>query len=99
MKIGGLNEKNLTRVTRYLWLMVKTPSTRMAVLEEIFLAALPIGAGWTVVGPFVQNDLERFLCVLPAAACVELVGLVERGECAGPLVWRAINTSSPRGGQ
>ena len=32
-------------------------------IEEIFLAALPIGAGWAVVGPPIENGLERFLGV------------------------------------
>jgi hypothetical protein len=30
-------------------------------IEEIILAALPIGAGWAVVAPLVENGLERFL--------------------------------------
>src|SRR6267154_4655333 len=60
-------------------------------VEEIFLAALPIGAGWTVVGPFVQNDLERSLRVLPTALAVELVGLLKEGDALTHFAWRAIS--------
>src|SRR5713226_10124132 len=60
-------------------------------VEEIFLAALPIGAGWTVVGPFVQNDLERSLRVLPTALAVELVGLLKEGDALAHFAWGAIS--------
>src|SRR5260370_7612381 len=55
-------------------------------IEEIFLAAFPIGAGWAVVGPLVQNDLERFLRVFPPALPVEFMGLLEEIEAGGALV-------------
>jgi len=49
-------------------------------IEEIILAALPIGAGRAVAGPFVENGLERFLRVFPAALAVEFMGPLEEIE-------------------
>src|SRR5713101_8771533 len=60
-------------------------------IEEIFLAAFPIGAGWAVVGPLVQNDLERFLRVFPAALAVEFMGLLEEIEAGAQFVRGAVN--------
>src|SRR5260370_7963993 len=60
-------------------------------IEEIFLAALPIGAGWAVVGPFVQNGLERVLRVFPAAPAVELMGLLEKMDTVTHFVRGAVH--------
>src|SRR5260370_42083127 len=60
-------------------------------IEEIFLAAFPIGAGWAVIGPLVQNDLERFLRVFPAALAVEFMGLLEEIEAGAHFVRGTVN--------
>ena len=60
-------------------------------IEEIFLAALPIGAGRAVFGPPVESDLERFLGVSPAAFAVELMGLFEQIQAAAHFVRGAVN--------
>src|SRR5713101_5062749 len=60
-------------------------------IEEIFLAAFPIGAGWAVAGPFVQNGLERVLRVFPAALAVELMGLLEKIETVTHFPRGAVN--------
>src|SRR6266566_10110181 len=60
-------------------------------IEEIFLAALPIGAGWAVVGPPIENGLERFLGVLPSAFPVELMGPLEEVEPVAHFVRGAVN--------
>src|SRR5260370_2839533 len=64
-------------------------------IEEIFLAAFPIGAGWAVVGPLVQNDLERFLRVFPTSLPVEFMGLSEEIEAGGPFPPRGPKHSFP----
>ena len=64
-------------------------------IEEIFLAALPIiGAGWAVVGPPIENGLERFLGVLPSAFPVELMGPLEEIEPVVHFVRGAVNRVS-----
>src|SRR5260370_7403958 len=63
-------------------------------VEEIFLAAFPIGAGWTVVGPFVQNDLERFLRVLPTPLAVEFAGVFKDADALAYFVSGALHTVS-----
>src|ERR1700704_5119360 len=65
--------------------------TGRRLVEEIFLAALPIGAGWTVIGPLVQNGLEGVLCVLPVSLAVELMGLSKKIGAHTHFVWGAVN--------
>src|SRR6266403_2008355 len=60
-------------------------------IEEIFLTALPIGAGRAVIGPLVENSLEGFLGVFPAALPVELMGLLEEIEASTYFVRGAVN--------
>src|SRR5712691_6569611 len=60
-------------------------------IEEIFLAALPIGEGGAVIGPLVQNGLERVLRVLPAAPAVELVGLLKKVDALTHFVRGAVS--------
>src|SRR6266436_6246079 len=60
-------------------------------IEEIFLAALPIGAGGAVIGPLVQNGLEKVLRVLPAAPAVELVGLLKKVDALTHFVRGAVS--------
>jgi len=66
------------------------PSGRR-LIEEIFLTALPIGAGWAVIGPLVENGLERFLGVFPAALSVEFMGPLEEIEASTYFVRGAVN--------
>src|ERR1700730_320228 len=60
-------------------------------IEEIILAAFPIGAGWAVVGPLVENGLERLLRVFPAALPVEFMGPLEEIDTVTHFVRRAVN--------
>src|SRR5882762_2172549 len=60
-------------------------------IEEIILAALPIGAGRAVAGPFVENGLERFLRVFPAALAVEFMGPLEEIETVTHFARGAVN--------
>src|SRR6267154_4521953 len=68
---------------------------RGRLIEEILLAALPIGAGRTVIGPLVENDLEGFLRILPAALAVELVGLPEELDPHAHFVGAAVHRILP----
>src|SRR6202140_3131980 len=60
-------------------------------VEEIFLAALPIGARWAVIGPTIENGLERFLGFFPTALPVQFMGLVEEIEASAYFVRGAVN--------
>src|SRR6202521_4642631 len=60
-------------------------------IEEIFLAAFPISARRAVIGPLVQNGLERFLGVFPAALAVEFMGRLEELEAVTHFVRGAVN--------
>src|SRR5712691_12557568 len=64
---------------------------RRRLIEEIFLAPLPIRTRGTVIGPFVQNVLERFLRVFPAALAIELMGLMKEVEAVTNFVRSAVD--------
>src|SRR6266568_7551776 len=48
--------------------------------KKIVLAALPVGAGWAVVGPLVEDGLERALRSLPLAVAVKHASFLETFE-------------------
>src|SRR5437016_9541892 len=60
-------------------------------IKEIFLAALPIGAGRAVFGPAVENRLKRFLGVFPATLPIELPGLLEEIEASTHFLRGTVN--------
>src|SRR5258708_39230572 len=75
----------------FFFLMIRRPPRSTLFPYTTLFRSLPIGAGWAVVGPLVQNDLERFLRVFPAALAVEFMGLLEEIEAGAHFVRGAVN--------
>src|SRR5258708_18730764 len=75
----------------FFFLMIRRPPRSTLFPYTTLFRSLPIGAGWAVVGPLVQNDLERFLRVFPAALAVEFMGLLEEIEAGAPLLPGAVD--------
>src|SRR5260370_13424380 len=76
-------ENCVTRLTLFVGHREDAIPAGRRLIEEVFLAPLPIRARGTIIGPFVQNALERFLSVFPAALAIELMGLTEEVEAVG----------------
>src|SRR5260370_16546451 len=81
----------VTRLTLFVGHREDAMPAGRRLIEEVFLAPLPIRARGTIIGPFVQNALERFLSVFPAALAIELMGLTEEVEAVANFVWSAID--------
>src|SRR5713226_6562606 len=60
-------------------------------VEEIFLAALPVGARGSLRGPFVQNCLECLLGFFPLARPVEITAPQEKLQASAEFVGGAVD--------
>src|ERR1700674_2432709 len=60
-------------------------------VEEIVLAALPVGARWAIIGPSVENRLESFLRFFPLTLPVEVMGALEDFKARAHLIGSAVD--------
>src|SRR6266478_986259 len=65
-------------------------------VEEIVLAALPVGARRAFIGPLVENDLKCFLRFRPLALAVEQASLLEKRNARAHIFRGTVDGILPR---